>query len=456
MHKELRRQRFVKKVKKRIPWLSHVSDNAKDFLEITPSIENVKLRVPRGSLCPICRGSKLLCGKKRCPILVKFYSFAKISRSISTVDLEGSSPPDVFVGRIGYPYVYAGPLMPPFKGDTSLLSQTEHWLSRNISIDDVVDFRIKLVRGKFPVNVARPWKGGRLLEATRELALSAKCVDGEMLLKKPPSGSVLLSDDVQPMGPSAPVRDLKLYSVRTDPRLEKAFYDGDLLARDAVVELYRDGVYVSSIQRAFSVGAFGLEARRRLVPTRWSITAVDSIISMELRDAVVKQYEPIDEYRIYETYHLDNRFVVLMMPDYWAYELIEAWYPETLWNPDKYNISVCGDHEFYQGRRGYASIGGCYYAARLAVTEHLTREKRQARVVVLRESYPGYILPVGVWFVRESVRNALRRKPVRFTTLEEALSYIASRMRMKLNTWLEVSQLLKDTMKQAKMDKFLV
>jgi hypothetical protein len=39
----------------------------------------------------------------------------------------------------------------------------------------------------------------------------------------------------------------------------------------------------------------------------------------------------------------------------------------------------------------------------LAVGELLEKERRQAAVVVLREAHPGYIMPVGVWQVREIV-----------------------------------------------------
>ncbi|MCD6562899.1 MAG: hypothetical protein J7K23_03150 [Thermoproteales archaeon] len=455
MRKEIKKKRFVKKVKKRLPWLAHATDNAKDILEIAPN-DTLHIKVPKNSLCLICRGTKMLCGKKRCPILEKYYSFMKIKDLINTRDLEGSSPPDIFVGRIGYPYVYVGPLMPPFRGDTSFLSKTEEWLKNNISIQKVIDNRVKLVRGKILVNVTKPEKGGRLLELTRELVLSTSYVDGEMILKKPPSGTMLLDDYVQPMGLSAPIQDLQIGTFKTDPRIEKMYYDEDIMARDAVIELFYKNVYVSSIQKAFSAGIFGLKNNRRLVPTRWSITAVDSIISRYLRDNFIKNYETIDEYQVYETYNLDNRFIILMIPDIWGYELIEAWYPETLWNPSKTSISIGGDYEFYKGRTTYASIGGCYYAARLAVTEYLAKIRRQAKIVIFRESYPGYILPVGVWLVRESVRKALRNKPKSFSTLEEALKYVDSKTKISLRYWFETSGILRDLKEQQRLDKYLL
>jgi len=212
-------------------------------------------------------------------------------------------------------------------------------------------------------------------------------------------------------------------------------------------------VMVTRIQRAFSVGAFGVEKQRRLVPTRWSITAVDSIVSNELMDKV-KTFPLIGEYRLYESSYLSNQFEVLMMPDVWSYEAIEAWYPGTVWNPSGKNIVMYGDWEGYEGRTTYANIGGCYYAARLAVCELLAKERRQAAVVVLREARPGYIMPVGVWQVRENVRNAVRQNPLRFKTLEEALQRIASQFHIPVQQWIDKSRLITDARMQRKLTQY--
>ena len=224
-------------------------------------------------------------------------------------------------------------------------------------------------------------------------------------------------------------------------------------AADAVIELYEKGAFVTRIQRAFSVGAFGVKRQRRHVPTRWSITAVDSIISKELIEKV-KDFQQIGEFLVYESNYLDNRFIILMIPDAWSYEAIEAWYPGTVWNPEGSSILMFSDWEGYQGRTTYAQIGGCYYAARLAVCEHLVKERRQAKVIVLREAHPGYIMPVGVWQVRENVRNALRNPPARFSSLDEALRYIAGKFDIPIQYWIRKSKLIQDEMFQKKLTNF--
>ncbi len=367
-------------------------------------------------------------------------------------EIAGASPPSVFVGRIGYPYVYAGPLVPPVQEDTSLYDLPEYWFGK--TIDEIVGFRSMLVRGKHRVHVREFEKAGKIIEKTRELALAVKPVEVELILKKKPRGSLVLDDEVQPFGPSAPIRDLLVGNARWDHQIEKAHGDTDLKAVDAVAELYGKGVLVTKIQRAFSVGAFGLKKNRRLVPTRWSITAVDSIISKELMEKV-KTFPEISEFRVYESRYLDNVFEVLMLPGAWSYEAIEAWYPGTVWNPHGRNVVMFSDWEGYEGRTTYAEIGGCYYAARLAVCEQLTKERRQATVIVMREAHPGYIMPVGVWQVRENVRNAMRQKPFTFKTLEEALKWIGNRFQIPLKRWILHSELLKNALFQKRITDFM-
>jgi hypothetical protein len=291
------------------------------------------------------------------------------------------------------------------------------------------------------------------MDQTRELALSVNPVDVELALAKPPRRNLILDDEIQPFGPSAPIRDLRVGTVRWDQQIEKAYYDTDLKAADAIRGLYDKGVLVTKIQRSFSVGAFGLKPNRRLVPTRWSITAVDSILSKDLMEKI-KTFPEINEYRVYESRYLDNIFEVLMLPQAWSYESMEAWYPGTVWNPSGTSVVIYSDWEGYEGRTTYAVIGGCYYAARLAVGELLTKERRQATVIILREAHPGYIMPVGVWQVRENVRNAMKQTPLKSNTLDEALVHIASQFQIPIQRWIQNSKLLQDALFQKRLTQY--
>jgi hypothetical protein len=408
-------------------------------------------RASRSSLCVVCKGSRFLCGKTRCPIMVKVNYYLKSVPLMSTEDISGVSPPSVFIGRIGYPHVYAGPLVPPVHEDTSLYDLPELWFGK--TIDEIVGFRSLLIRGKHRVHMQKFEQAGKIVEQTRELALAENSVDTELNLTKKPRGFIFMDDAVQPFGPSAPIRDLHVGNARFEHRIEKAYYDTDLRATPAVLELYERGVMVTKIQKAFSVGAFGIEKNRRLVPTRWSITAVDDIVSKNLAEKV-KTFPEINEYRVYESQYLDNVFEVLMIPAAWSYETMEAWYPGTVWNPNGRSTVIFSDYEGNNGRTTYAQIGGCYYSARLAVCEQLIKERRQATVIVLREARPGYIMPVGVWQVRENVRNAMRQKPHLFNTLDESLKFISSKFEIPLRRWILQSELLKKALFQKKITDF--
>ena len=213
--------------------IKKVNSNAIEQQQITTRARN-------DSLCILCKGARVLCGKTRCPIMVKVNYFLKSVPLMATEDIDGMSPPSVFIGRIGYPNVYAGPLVPPVHEDTSIYDLPEQWFGK--SMDEIVGFRSLLVRGKHRVNVQKFMDGGKILDQTRELALADSSVDIELNLTKKPRGSIYMDDDVQPFGPSAPIRDLHVGNARYDDKIEKAYYDTDLRATQAVVDLYNRGV----------------------------------------------------------------------------------------------------------------------------------------------------------------------------------------------------------------------
>jgi hypothetical protein len=72
----------------------------------------------------------------------------------------------------------------------------------------------------------------------------------------------------------------------------------------------------------------------------------------------------------------------------------------------------------------------------------------------LREAHPGYIMPVGVWQVRENVRNAMLQKPLKYNTLEEALNRIGSQFQIPMKQWIEKSALLSNFMFQKQLTDY--
>ncbi|MEO9364591.1 MULTISPECIES: Nre family DNA repair protein [Candidatus Nitrosocaldus] len=396
------------------------------------------------SICMQCRGSKYLCGLAYCPIIVASVK-TMLERINVDKSIDGYTPPSIFVGRLGYPKVSIGPMMPVVEHyidsvGIGIYDCPEHW--HNIALDDVLRFRLAMVRGKVKAHVddASPARCNGISSIVQELAMAKVPIDAEMHLKHRPSG-LNLSEYLPPSGPSAEMERLRVGSIRVDERIEHAYYD-DLSASEAILQLYSKGVRISSIIRALSAGCLGYRGRRRFVPTRWSITAVDDTISKALIEQI--RYEPsIDEYMVYFRDVSMNRFVCILLPGTWEFEWIEAWFPNTTWNVYGSRYEMIGDHEGYIGRKGYARVGGCYYSARLAVAEHLASIRRQARVIMLREIYPGFNIPVGVWFVRENVRAMLKGNVARFTSMDDAIKYAMSMLKIPLEEWARESSMLR-------------
>jgi hypothetical protein len=409
----------------------------------------IVIEKPTAEMCLACRGAKLLCGKPKCPILTKADGFAKHAESLMSSDvIEGSSPPGVFVGRFGYPNVFIGPMVPAFHGETEYLDTPEMW--RGKTIEEIVDYRYSLIRGCTRASILEAESGSRLVGSLQEIAMSTRPADSELLLLKKPVNRISFSENSQPFGPSAPMKRFRSSgNISVDRRIEKAYYDKDLKASDAIFQLYREGVLFSKLEKSFSVGVFGERKKRKLVPTRWSITAVDSNLSLRLIEEI-KDYETIDEFRVFVYSNLDNIYVGILTPEKWSYEWIEAWHSGTAWNKFGSKPEMIGDFEGYYGRKTYAKPGGCYYSTRFAVSEYFSRERRQGGAIMLREIHPGYILPVGVWNVRESIRTLLMGSYRSFDTLSEALEFSCKNFLIQKSFWIENSELLKRGFQQRK------
>lgn len=349
-------------------------------------------------------------------------------------ELEGSTPPSVFIGSWNYPRVYAGPMIVPEHGDTSIVDSPESWIPEKKTQEEIVGFRMSLVRGKRfqPVTDL----SGRFVEKLQDIALSDSSIYSEAVFDREPRGRNL-SDEHTPFGPSARLERFDIGNVRWDQQLEKVYYDDHLRAAEALVELHDRNIPFSSIQKAFSVGAMGTGRRRRLVPTRWSITACDSTIGSRLLKEV-RHYEAIDCCQLHEFSSLNNYYAVLLLPTAWQYEWMEA-FLRILGTEEL----IFSDFEKNGGKKGYSRVGGCYYSCKMAVLEGLSRQKKQAGAIVLREAYPGYI-PMGVFNVRENVRNAMRQPALEFEGLDSALRYVSTRLELPVSRFIGQSDLLKD------------
>jgi hypothetical protein len=349
-------------------------------------------------------------------------------------EVEGSSPPSVFVGSWNYPKVYAGPMITPIAGDTRIMDTPESWIPSHTSQEEIIGYRLNLVRGKHLVDVAD--LDHRLVHTLQEISLSSTSIDSEAVFEGVPRGTSFTGGEHTPYGPSAPLERVDIGNVSWQRDLEKVYYDTDLKAREAILDLHHRDIPFSSIQKAFSVGTIGTARGRRLVPTRWSITACDSTIANSLLSEV-KTYPVIDTYQVREFTSLNNCYAVILVPTPWQYEWTEA-FLQILGSEEM----IFSDHEGMRGKTEYSSVGGCYYSCKMAVLEALYREKKQAGAIVLREAGRGYI-PLGVFNVRENVRSAMLQTPREYEDLRTALQSTEAGFSLSLPRFIEESAMLR-------------
>lgn len=388
------------------------------------------------SLCVRCKGGRNLCGLGYCPLLSRVQLKPKFDQTLKE-EFFGPST-NVFVGRFGYPNVNVGPLsVIQIDGQTNLelIDDPAKWFG--MPYEKIVEMRSLMMRSERRNEVTLRT---RFVEDNQLLALAERPVDVELRFSKRPKYTMNFSDVHQPMGPTAPLREMRIVdNVKISKTVENVTAD-ELKAREAMTTLYSKQESVYKIMSVLSSGALGV--KKKLVPTRWSITVVDDTLSKHLLQSV-RECPSINEYRVYESSFLYNDLCVLLMPGQWEYEAFESWAPGSMWAKFAQNYYMIEEYEPYEGRSDYASeMGGCYYSTRLAVAEALATERRQARCIAFREVRPQYIIPVGVWQVRENVRNAMKSSCKKFATLEEALEYISTKMTIPMDAYRKRSRLL--------------
>ncbi len=414
------------------------------------SLEEARLR------CTVCHGRRELCHEPRCPVILKYKSLLPVAKKIQNIPREFSSlsPPSIFVGRIGYPKVFVGPML-TLENETenvAFLDQPESWYG--LSLEKIATLRALLTRTRTEnaVNVnINNTQGIKIVEVSQEAALFEKPPEIETEIIKRPKLDLTFDKFSQPLGPISLVKKIQIGSEPAVLKpIEKLTEDTDVKAEIAVKELFESNIAITTIMRVFSVGLLGEQKNRKLVPTRWSITAVDDIIGKTLIKEIY-DYPTISEIEVYHSLYLANNFYVVLIPRHWAFELLETW------RPDLPNHRIGHDHEDLHPRTKYAnSTAGAYYAARLAVLEHLKTRQRQATALVFREIYEQYFVPVGVWQVRENVRHALSRPPILKTTAIEAVwNYLSSRLKAPIKEYLHHSRIIPLlTKKQTKLTQF--
>jgi hypothetical protein len=322
--------------------------------------------------------------------------------------------PNVFIGRHGYPRIRVGILgTEHYEGNDA----PAQWSKDATPIPEIVRLRSALINSHFTTHITS--MQDRLRDLAGEISLAKRPVDVEIDLAKKPQFRINFDTHAQPHGPAVELARARITeNVPIDTRLERAADAQDLHAADAVATLTGKGVDEHAIVKAFSMGNFGIPLERKLVPTRWSITAVDDIRGKQLLERV--RTLPAGDCVAYVGGHYGNHYLLCFFDDVWQYELFEQHVPKGHTG----NIVYETDHESFAGRSAYVEeTAGGYYAARIGILEHLMAQRRQSAVLAIRIITEEYTAPLGVWVVRDAVRKALATEPIRFPDRDAMLAF---------------------------------
>jgi hypothetical protein len=357
----------------------------------------------------------------------KVKSFENISK------VDSISPPSVFIGsKLRYPLVNVGILSPLEKSNEAwVYDDMKYWAENDFGIKEVLNLRNSLLNSRFQTKVSDARLNKKFVDIAKEIAISSKQVDVEIELQNRLRFGRDKDRVLTPHGMKGSLKRAEITgNVKIDRKLDKVMND-EIKASEGMGTLYERDFNEYSLSQILSVGVMGLKKDKRIVPTRWSITATDDILAKHIWNRV-KENKWIEDYELFYGEFMGNQYLIMLLPGVWSYELFEFYLPNSSWNPSS-EIKAATDYETYSGRKNYAfnTVGG-YYAARLPVLEYLNSIKRQAKVLVFRIETPSYWAALGVWVVRESVRKALQKR-MKFDSREELVESVKKIGNIKYN-----------------------
>jgi len=369
-------------------------------------------------------------------------------------DFSGKSPAP-FVGHFGYPNVNVGIMAIPDKTEEAWkFDAPRYWARENLDISQVADYRSSLINSRFIAGIKDVNKSQKLIEMSQEIGMASRPVDVEINLEKKPIFRINTDDMTAPTGPNARLKKAMITeNPKIDTKVDKIVSDTDLKAGEGIGYLYGKGFDENFLTRLLSIGNLGVQENRKLVPTRWSITAVDDTLGKSIIEEI-RNY-PETGYYAFHGGHLGNYYIIMTFPEPFRYELFESYAGKS-----GEAGQVWTDYEGLNGRKDYASVTvGGYYAARLPIVEKLKAMKRRASVLALRFITDEYYMPLGVWVVREAVRKTMESKPIEFGEEKYMLKYAEILAKKKfgydINPLLKRSKLMKEVKTQNSLKKWI-
>ncbi|MFT4298012.1 MAG: hypothetical protein ACMXX5_02365 [Candidatus Woesearchaeota archaeon] len=416
------------------------------------------------SNCIFCKGRypEKYCGRNTCPVIMKNQALSKVKEMKITENFQADAPA-IFVGRHGYPNLNIGFLTPPEKKEDSwLYDAPKEWSGQSFSIPKVIDYRSALINSRFKADIKKSINDSnnknKFIEIAQEVTQASRPVELELNLQDKPKMQLNFDPYLSPTGPNANASKVNITSnPYISKQIEKRVSDTDLLSAQAVTELFNKGYDENFLSKLLSMGNLGVGKNRKLVPTRWSITAVDDTVGKEIINEI-KDYELIQPTLFFGGY-MGNYYLIMMFEDVWSYELFEMYAPAKRTIPDQ-EMEYATDHEDFNGRKDYAeNTAGGYYACRTGLLEKLKSIKKQSSCLVMRFISEEYSCPLGVWVCREATRKALEGKQHLFETKEQMIGYakfiIKKKFNYNIDFMLKNSKLYENIKRQTKLSFFV-
>ncbi|MGM5485224.1 MAG: hypothetical protein ACQEP1_05125 [Nanobdellota archaeon] len=382
--------------------------------------------------CPICQSRKIRFNMKKKSLKESF----------------SGSAPTPFIGSYNYPNVNVGIMSPQFLSENNWkYDAPRYWAKKGFSVNSIMGLRSELVNARKKANVK---SGDRLKELSKEIGMAKRPVDVEIDLTKRPVFTSNVNNMMAPTGPKAEIKKAKATSnPKIDRKVDKVVDDTDLKAEDAMSYLYKNEFDEAFLSKVFSVGQLGVKSQRKMVPTKWSITAVDQNLCSQLKEKIKDNNH--SDHKAFFGDHLGNYYIIMLFPDSWGYELFEV----HTRRPDV----IASDSEGVFGRKDYVQeTAGAYFTAQLAALEYLEKAKRKAKILAIRLITDEYTSPLGVWVTREAARNAMKNTPVTFADQDLMLKYAKAIAKKKfgisIDHIIQKSRLLKENKEQTKLNSF--
>jgi hypothetical protein len=391
--------------------------------------------------------------KKISELKFKYKDFGSISK------LDSNSPPSVFVGsKLKYPLVNVG-ILSPLERDENvwIYDDAKYWAGNNFEINDVLRLRNNLLNSRFQSNVHDSRTSKNFVQMAQEIAIASRPVDVEIELKSKLNLEGKKDKVLTPHGMHGNLKTAKITgNVKVHQKVDYVIND-EIKSSEGMQILYKNNFSEYTLSKILSVGVLGLKKNKKLVPTRWSITATDDTLGKLLLKKV-RDFPVIEDSELFYGEFLGNQYLIMLFPDVWSYELFELYFPGSSWNPST-EIKASTDYENFYGRKEYAfATAGGYYASRFPIIEYLNSIKRQASVLVIRIETPSYWAGLGVWVVRESVRKALANK-MKFSDENEMKESAKKISKIKYNfdnsEIMKKSQLLNQIKSQKKLKEWI-